>query len=218
LATDRAFAISSGDYIVKLEGDEQYAPGWLDQAVRAMELFPEIGQLSLMQFGVADWARTPQERVRYPDWDSFVLKEFQREGVKIAVVWCSPGGQFMVRRKLWKETGDWYQGHPDQETIAFRMRLCPMARLLKGFDPQRPPPEDKEAHWEQYKDTPWLAVLDPPVLSTHWGSGRTLLFKAQKTLLNQPVLSYKGGTPNYSVQRGDRFGPMPSYNSGKDLP
>jgi glycosyltransferase involved in cell wall biosynthesis len=215
LGADRCYQVASGDYLVKLEGDEQFAPGWLEKAVRAMELFPEIGQLSLQQFYNTGYARTQREFVVYPDWDSYVVKEFQREDAKIAVVWCSPGGQFMVRKGAWEQYGPWDYG---QETITFRMRVSPMMRLLKGFDQRYPPPTDKEAYWQQYKDTPWLAALDPPVVSSHWGGGRSLIAKANATMTPYPLILHKEGKPNYSVVRGDRFGPMPGYNWGKDLP
>lgn len=218
-STDQLYALSSGAYIAKMDGDEQYSPGWLTKAVKAMELWPQIGQLSLHQFYRVHNRYTEKESLTYGDWGKYVLQEFEREGIKIAIVWCSPGGQFVIRRDAWTQAGPWHHLPPSQEFFGFRSRLTPMFRLLPGWErfgllPVRP--EEKEAHWQVYKDTPWLALLDPPVVSTAWGQGKTMMKIAGPTVKLAPKLFGKEGDPEYIKARG-AFGSMRGFNRGRNL-
>jgi glycosyltransferase involved in cell wall biosynthesis len=216
-ATDQMFSLSSGDYIAKMDGDEQYSPGWLGRAIKAMELWPEIGQLSLHQFYRIHNRYEENESLTYGDWDKYVLREFEKEGVKIAVVWCSPGGQFIIRRKDWEKAGPWYHIPPSQEFFGFRSNLTPMFRLLPGWERfGLLPVKDKEGHWMRYHDTPWLAVLDPPVVSTAWGQAKTMMKIAGKTVKTTPPLFAKQYMREGINVRG-QFGPMRGYNRGRDL-
>lgn len=221
LAADRCYQVAQGDFVVKLEGDEQYTPGWLTKAVKAMEVFPEIAMLSLQQFCYIENRYTPEEYVRYPMWDALELAALEREGVKISVVWCSPGGQFMTRMEAYHRHGPWWRGIPDQETIEFRARVCPMFRLLAHSRSRKYPAvteKGKKAHWEKYKNSAWLAVLDPPVVSSHWGGGKGSLPEARPTVQRGPkLLGNEGPPPQFSHQRDRAFGPMTGYNLGKDL-
>lgn len=219
LAADRCYQVAQGEYVVKLEGDEQYSPGWLTKAVKAMELFPEIAMLSLQQFCHAYDRFTENERVGYHIWDELELAAFEREGTKISVVWCSPGGQFMTRADIYQRHGPWWRGHPDQETIEFRARVCPMFRLLAHSRSSRfPAVTDKKKHWDMYKNTAWLAVIDPPVVSSHWGGGKGSLPEARATLQRDPLLhNREGPIPPVPAERGAVFGPMKNYNFGAEL-
>lgn len=222
LAADRCYQVAQGDYVVKMEGDEQYTPGWLTKAVKAMEVFPEIAMLSLQQFCHIHDRYTLQEHVSYPSWDKLELAAFEREGAKISVVWCSPGGQFMTRMEAYHRHGPWWRGHPDQETIEFRARVCPMFRLLAHSRSTRLPAVVGEAalkaHWEKYKNSAWLAVIDPPVVSSHWGNGKGSLPEARPTVQRDPkLLGNEGPPPPFTQQRDRAFGSMTGYNYGRDL-
>lgn len=219
LAADRCYQMAQGDYVVKMESDEQYTPGWLTKAVRAMQVFPEIAMLSLQQFYHLHNRYTPQEHVSYPMWDTLELAAFEREGVKISVVWCSPGGQFVTRWEAYQRHGPWWRGTPDQETIEFRARVCPMFRLLAHSRSRKyPAVTDKKAHWEKYKNSAWLAVLDPPVVSSHWGAAKGSLPEARPTIQRGPKLQgIESAPPTYEHPRDRAFGPLPGYNLGRDL-
>ena len=219
LGTDRCFNISQGDYVVRMDGDEEYTPGWLAKAVRAMELFPEIAILSLQSFGHHHKPNTSEANVDFPMWDNLELAAFEREGTKISVAWCTPGGQFMLRREVWARFGPWWSGYPSQESITFKASVCPMFRLLAHSRSRTlPAVTDVKAHWEKYKDTGWLAVIDPPVVSSHWGHAKSAIPIAKVTAQRGPLLySKEGPIPPISSDRGAAFGPMKGYNFGKDL-
>lgn len=196
LATDRCFGISQGDYIVKMDGDEEYSHGWLTKAVRTMELFPEIAILSFQLFYHYHKPNTSEAWLNYPGWKSRELVAFERDDHKISVVWCSPGGQFMLRRETWKQGGLWWQGRPSQESIDFKSRVCPMFRLLPHSRSSTLPAvaeKDKKAHWEKYKNTGWLAVMDPPTVSSHWGHAKSAIPIAKTTIQQESALHGRNG-------------------------
>lgn len=62
-----------------------------------------------------------------------------------------------------------------------------------------------------------MAVLDPPVVSSHWGTGKGSLAIARDTLKQGPKLYSKEGLPKTVFARGEPFGPMKGYNLGRDL-
>lgn len=219
LGADRCFAMAQGSFVAKMEGDEEYTPGWLTKSVCALKMYPEIGILSLQQFYHHHDRDTAGAYVNYPDWDKLELATFNREGVKISVVWCSPGGQFITTWETWNKFKPWWHGHPEQETIEFRARVCPMFRLLAhSHSRQYPAVTDKVAHWKEYKNTRWLAALDPPVVSSHWGGGKGSLPEARPTIQKGPRLhSRLGEIPPVPAERGAVFGPMKGYNFGANL-
>ena len=99
LATDRAVHCGTGDYIVELDGDEQFTPLWLTRAMLAIHHFPEIGVLHLVQICSVHDRDLPTEHITYDDWDRYVLHEETRKGIKIAVVWMGAGGAQMFSRE-----------------------------------------------------------------------------------------------------------------------
>ena len=224
LAADRCYQVAQGEYVVKMEGDEQYTPGWLTKAIKAMRAFPEVRILSLQQFWHTHDRHTSTEYVTYPMWDELELASIEREGIKVSVCWCSPGGQFVVTQETYDRFGPWWHGHPDQETLEFRARCCPMFRLLAHSRSTKYPavkPEDKAAHWDKYQRSAWLAVLDPPVISSHWGVGKGSLAIARSTLQRDPKIfgSAEEGIPAPLpiYNRGEPFGPMKEYGFGGEL-
>jgi glycosyltransferase involved in cell wall biosynthesis len=223
LATDRAVRCGTGDYIVELDGDEQFSPSWLTRAVLAMKYFPEIGILHLTQRCVTHDRDKPTEYITYDEWDRYVLHEEERNGIKIAVVWMADGGGFSFTRETFERAKGWYLGYRlgGDEDMFFRFRVCPMARYLAGYIKELPPPESNAEHWEKYKDTPWMALLDPPPISPHWGEARTERGESFKTLVKQPPTQGRPYDETFHEEmiaaaieagkksRGHYFGPCP---------
>jgi len=97
----------------------------------------------------------------------------------------------MVTRKAWEERGPWVHtiNPAFGEDVEYRLRICPMMRSPSKNPQLRPgAPVDFEAHWQEFKDTPWLALTDPPVVSYHPGAGYCSIYEAQKTLKEGPHL------------------------------
>ena len=193
-SVNRAVDISEGKYIVKINGDDKFSPGWLRTGVRALEAFPEIGLLHLAYYDyTALW------NLRYPDnpkasaIDYYTLHRETRDGITIRVVWCAPGDAFMWTRKLWNKVGPWDSGYNLSfgEDVDFRTRICSMGRnpvARPGYALCPPTIEELPAYWEKYKDTPWMAVLEPTVVDFSWGDGLSIVAEAQKTLRRGPLL------------------------------
>jgi len=194
-SVNRAVNISEGKYIVKINGDDKFTPGWLGKAVRMFELFPEIGLLHLAYYDfTALWNRTRTKLPpKDPNVDYYTLHRETREGVEARVVWCGPGDAFMWTRDFWNEVGPWHSEYDLAfgEDVYFRLKACPMMR--RPLQPQGsklcpPTLEELPEHWEKYKDTPWLVACDPPLVSFAWGEGLCSIYDAQKTLKHGPVL------------------------------
>lgn len=181
-STNRAFAMSSGDYIIKLDGDEVFAENWLTKAIEAMEKFPEIILLHLSYYFKSARREDKIEKVIW-DLDPFTLYVEERDGTKIRVVWVGPGEGFIVRRKdwiPWKQ--DMASARAICEDVAFRTALCPMMRIT------REKPDNLAEHWNKYKNSPWLGVIDPPVVSFHPGNALNSIRDAVHTLSDKPVI------------------------------
>lgn len=192
-ATNRAIDVSRGDPIIKLNGDECFSSGWLEKTVRALKLFPEIGILHLSYYWKqANHSSWTTNGVIW-DLEPNTLATFQREGVVIRVVWVGPGTDFAFTRKTWKETGPWiqYKCPSFGEDWNWRVAVCPMMRLLPVSHSTRYPPLQQEEyidHWQHFKETPWLAVLDPPVVSYHPGHAKGSIVASRATLKDGPLL------------------------------
>ena len=197
-SVNRAVNISEGEYIVKLNGDDEFTPGWLTRAVRTMELFPEIGLLHLAHYDYTNlWNQRYPDRPKDPRIDYYTLHRETREGMAARVVWCGPGDGFMFRREFWDEVGPWLSEYDLAfgEDVYFRLKACPMMRRpLQPLGSRLCPPtvEGLLGHWEEYKGTPWLATIDPPPISFAMGDGLCSIYEAQKTLKHGPLLY--GGT------------------------
>jgi len=191
-SVNRAVNISEGKYIVKINGDDNFSPGWLGKAVRAFELFPEIGLLHLAYYDyTALWNRWYPDNPRDPAIDYHTLHRETREDTEIRVVWCAPGDAFMWTREFWDKVGPW-RGEYDPAfgaDVGFRLGACPMAcRLTQTGTRSAPTLEGLPAHWEKHRDTPWMAVLEPTVVDFSWGNGLSAVAQAQKTLKHGPLL------------------------------
>lgn len=193
-SVNRAVNISEGKYIVKINGDDEFSPGWLTKAVRTMELFPEIGLLHLAHYDyTALWNQRYPDKPKDPNVDCYTLHREMREGEWVRVIWCGPGDGFMFTRDFWNEVGPWFSEYDPAfgEDVYFRLKACPMMRRpLQPPGSKLCPPtvEELPAHWEKYKDTPWLATVDPPLISFAMGEGLCSIYEAQKTLKHGPLL------------------------------
>ena len=199
VSVDRAIACSTGDWICKLDGDEQFFPGWLSEAVRTLELWPQIRLLHCSEWCDYHLRDTPGEYLTYPNWPFMELYREYKEGLSVSVVWVGPGEAFLFSRETYKEFGPWDSGMVPStgEDAQFRMRCCQMMRLFQDKAPRirlaGDPSAETQAvlrakHWEQHKDTPWLAAMNPPTVSYHWGDGRSARFDAWKTQSRHPLL------------------------------
>jgi len=194
VSVNRAVDISEGKYIIKVNGDDEFKPGWLAKAVKVMQVYPEIGLLHLAAYDYG-----PLHNIRFPEdqWapgkDYTTLYRARREGISIRVVWCGPGDGLMFTRETWKRVGGW-PGDYDLSfgaDVTWRLRCCPMMRrpLTRPPDPNAAVERHQlRGHWEEYRKTPWLAMMDPPVVDFSWGTGQTLVAEAQKTLKYGPLL------------------------------
>ena len=185
-SVNRAAHMAEGDYIVKLNGDECFRPGWLEEAVAVMERFPEVGLLHLAHYTVPTGKTLDGWPWDWPDADHWTLHRESRDGHALRVVWTGPGCAFMARREAWIP---WRSNRDPSfsEDVTFRAAVCPMMRLPAWCNSKtHPEPKDLEAHWRAYHATPWLAVLDPPLVSYHWGEGKSLMPEARGTLHDTP--------------------------------
>jgi len=194
VSVNRAVDISEGKYIIKVNGDDRFEPGWLTKAVEVMQIYPEIGLLHLASYNYSGI-----HNKRFPDdyWepgeDRTTLYREIRDGLPVRVVWCGPGDGLMFTRKTWKRVGPWRSNYDPSfgADVHWRMDCCPMMRrpLLRPPDPAAAvEPHQLRGHWEKYRKTPWLAMMDPPVLDFSWGNGLTIISEAQKTLKHGPLL------------------------------
>lgn len=192
ISVNRAVHISEGQYIVKANGDDEFKPGWLLKAVQVMQIYPEIGLLHLAAY---DYSMIYNDR--FPDdyWapgeDRTTLYRETRNGIPIRVVWTGPGDGLMFTREIWQRAGPWHHAYDPAfgADVSFRLACCPMARQL--LQPEALKPGQLAAHWEAYKDTPWLAMMDPAVIDFSWGDGLTIVDEARKTLKHGPLLLWR---------------------------
>jgi len=190
-SVNRAVNVSEGKYIVKINGDDEFTPGWLTKAARMFELFPEIGLLHLAYYDYTTlWNARFPDAPKDPNVDYYTLHRETREGVEARVVWCGPGDAFMWTRKFWNKVGPWSSHYQPAfgEDVWFRINACPMMRRPLRREGKLCAPTDLSAHWEKYKDTPWLVAMDPPVVDFSWGEGLCSIYEAQKTLKEGPLL------------------------------
>lgn len=189
-SVNRATNIGEGDWIMKLNGDDEVSPGWLGTCVNTMKTFPEIRLLHAAHYGIG-WNRHTAFKDIQWNLEPYTIHRETRNGYSVRVVWVGPGDAFMVTRKTWNEFGPWYAEYIPSfaEDMDYRLRLCPMMSLLElSHHPVWKPVTDLQAHWEKYKNTPWLALTDPPVVSYHRGDGLTLIPQSRATLKRGPLV------------------------------
>lgn len=193
-SVNRAVDISEGQYIVKINGDDKFSPGWLRTGVRAMKAFPEIGLLHLAYYNYTWlWNHVYPDDLKDYAIDYYTLHRETRNGITIRVVWVGPGDAFMWTRETWNRVGQWRNKYDPAfgEDVHFRQDVCPMLRWpLNLPGTQRSPPsyEELPEFWERYKDTPWIAVLEPTVVDFSWGNGLSEVENARKTLKRRALL------------------------------
>lgn len=189
-SVNRATNIGEGDWIMKLNGDEEVTPNWLGKCVAAMNAFPQIRLLHAAYFGL-NWTRHTEFGDIQWVMDPYTIHRETRNGISIRVVWVGPGDAFMVTRQTWEEMGPWYAKKIPSfaEDMDYRLRLCPMMSLLEiSHHPVWKPVTDLEAHWQKYKGTPWLGLIDPPVVSYHRGDGLSSIHACRATLKDGPLV------------------------------
>lgn len=191
-SVNRAVSVSEGDPIVKVNGDDEFKPGWLSKAVQVLETYPEIGILHLADFDYSDYYNERSLDDKWlPGEDHVTLCRMNRDGVPVRIVWHGPGDGLMFTRETWRRAGPWFHIYDPSfsEDVVFRLACCPMMRFPtpKG-DYRAVKPDELATHWEAYKNTPWLAMMDPLVVDFSWGTGLTLIYECRKTLKHGPLL------------------------------
>lgn len=96
---NKAFHVAHGKYLIKLDSDLEYSPGWLEKVVGIMETFPEIGVLGLFKYHYDPCK-----------WEDKLIRYEERNGVKIQVVEDFVGSTMVFPREVYEEFGDLTEG------------------------------------------------------------------------------------------------------------
>lgn len=96
---NKAFHVAHGKYLIKLDSDLEYTPGWLEKTVNIMETFPEIGCFGLFSY-------------HYPParWQDLLIRNETRNGITIQVCEDQVGSTMCIPRKVYEEFGDFIEG------------------------------------------------------------------------------------------------------------
>ena len=193
-SVNRAVYVSEGEYIVKVNGDDEFEPGWLFKAIQVLQTYPEIGLLHLASY---DYCAIHNSRCPDDQWEPglehITLCRMNRCGIPIRIVWAGPGDGIMFTRETWQRVGPWLHGYNPSfgEDVPFRLTCCPMMRLpnlREGYYLSSLKSSQLKEHWEEYKGTPWLALIEPAVINFSMGNGLTIISEAQKTLKHGPLV------------------------------
>jgi len=143
VSTNRGFQLAHGNLLVKLDADMQVEAGWLEDAVRAFNAFPELAW-----WGFARYPHGTVEATR-----KTFIKEVTREGLAIQVHMKTLSGAFMVRRDTWEVNGPLIEFNTSfSEDINFQAKCVPaMWMAMDGAS--------KERVWAQMElDGRWLGA------------------------------------------------------------
>lgn len=128
----RLFQCSHGRYVVKLDADLIFEDGWLEDAVRVMEAFPEVVWLGLVY-----WARFH---------DKSLIRKESRAGVDIELHWKAITTAFMVRRTALEPLG-----HLPEYSTSFSDDVTMCGAIFPGLclcrTEERPPLEVLTKGW-----------------------------------------------------------------------
>lgn len=115
IALNRMFDMARGDYIIKLDQDLIYKPGWLRQAITILEnnkddvTQPRIGALGLFKYSAPPVEHTAMHERDWPGWEQ--VQDFVGSG-------------FLVPRDIWEELRPFEERSAAfAEDIEFKQRL-----------------------------------------------------------------------------------------------
>lgn len=94
IAVNRGFEIAGGDYLLKLDSDLEYEPGWLTEVVRLLDTYHTIGCLGLFKY----W----HEPCNFP---SELVEEHRDHYRVIDFV----GSALCMRREIYTTVGRWME-------------------------------------------------------------------------------------------------------------
>ncbi len=125
---NKAFHVAHGKYLIKLDSDLEYTPGWLEKTVNIMETFPEIGCLGLFSY-------------HYPParWQDLLIRYETRGDITIQVASDQVGSTMCIPRAVYEEFGDFIQG-----SYAFGADYMKKMEIKKGGYWIALPPADKD--------------------------------------------------------------------------
>lgn len=99
-AIHRLFSCAKGDYLVKLDADLIYRPGWLQKGVALLDKYPEIGTLGWFAYSVPSEHKITRNR-EDPSKDNTLIEV--REDCEIVHDFVSSA--MIIRREHWEEYG-----------------------------------------------------------------------------------------------------------------
>lgn len=162
----RLFQCSHGRFIVKLDADLAFDDGWLEQAVKVFEVFPEVVWLGLIAW--------PRE-----DPKTFIRAE-KRGGLTLPLHWKGMTSAFMVRRTSLEPLG-----HLPEFSTSFSDDVTLCGKVFPGLCLCR---DDYRPHLKALEDG-WLAIL--PVTHPIPGSGTTIhIHDKEGKVWRRPVHSH----------------------------
>jgi len=108
---NRGFQIARGDFLLKLDADLDYSPGWLSHVMWLLRAWENIGCLGLFKY----W----HPPVNFPD--KLIAEHFAKEPC-FCEVQDFVGSTICMRREIYDEFGPWSEnvGHTFSEDIVFK--------------------------------------------------------------------------------------------------
>lgn len=99
-AIHRLFSCAKGDYLVKLDADLTYRPGWLQKGVTLLDKYPDIGTLGWFAYPVPSEHKITRNR-EDPRLDNTLIEV--REDCEIVHDFVSSA--MIIRREHWEKYG-----------------------------------------------------------------------------------------------------------------
>lgn len=99
-AIHRLFSCAKGDYLIKLDADLIYRPGWLQKGVDLLDKYPEIGTLGWFAYPVPSEHKITRNR-EDPSKDNTLIEV--REDCEIVHDFVSSA--MIIRREHWEKYG-----------------------------------------------------------------------------------------------------------------
>jgi len=132
IQVNRGFQIARGDFLLKLDADLSYTPGWLSHVMWLLRSHERIGCLGLFKY----W----HPPVHFPD--KLIAEHFEKEPHFYEVM-DFVGSAICVRREIYEMFGPWFEDAPHNfgEDIAFKdavqsdgyMLALPKCDLVHNF-------------------------------------------------------------------------------------
>ncbi len=119
---NRGFSIGKGDYLVKLDSDLEFKKGWLTEAVRILETFPEVWILG--------WFKYHHEPCRAEDK---YIATWERNGIKVEIHEQFVSSAMILRRGTYEQYGPFVEHSTGYSEDVFFKKKCKEAGGLLGL-------------------------------------------------------------------------------------